>query len=172
VNDGATPTTVEPRELAALRRMTLSAVCLILVQSGTGMVANLYVTVPVQHSGANPSDYFTGSARSIAWSLSNGAAALVIHVILGFLLVVMVASTGFRVIKLRRQSINIWTILGTLFVIGAGFNGASFLDFGNDISSLLMSLLALASILCYVVVLFLLSTLTSSTATTEMPAPS
>ena len=35
--------------------------------------------------------------------------------------------------------------------IGAGFNGASFLDFGRALSSLLMSLLALGPLACYLV---------------------
>ncbi len=69
----------------------------------------------------------------------------------------MVFSTVVRVAKLRRRSLNTWTILGALLVIGAGFNGASFLDFNNNLSSLLMALLAFASAICYVVVLFLLS---------------
>jgi hypothetical protein len=32
----------------------------------------------------------------------------------------------------------VWSVLGGLLVIGAGFNGASFLDFGHDSSSLIM----------------------------------
>ena len=39
---------------------------------------------------------------------------------------------------------------GALFIIGAGFNGASFLNYGNDISSMIMAglwALALASYL-------------------------
>ncbi len=151
----------EIREVAALRRMTLAAVVLILVQSGLGMAANLYAIVPTHHSGAHPADYFTGSAQSIGWATSHAAIVLVIHVILGFILVVMVFSTVVRIAKLKRRSLNAWTILGTLFVIGAGFNGASFLDFNNNLSSLLMALLAFASIICYVVVLFLLSNATS-----------
>jgi hypothetical protein len=95
--------------------------------------------------------------------MSNGAIVLAIHAIFGFALVVLVFNTVIRLLTLRRRSVNTWAILGGLFVIGAGFNGASFLDFGNSISSLLMSLLALASILCYVFVLFLLSGTSTST---------
>ncbi len=38
-------------------------------------------------------------------------------------------------------------------VIGAGVNGASFLDFTNNVSSLLMALLALGALSCYLVAL-------------------
>jgi hypothetical protein len=144
--------------------MTLGAVCLLVVQSGIGMAANLYVIVPNHHSGAHPSNYFSGSVNSIGWALSNSAAILVIHVIVGFALVLMVFNTVVRLAKLKRRSINTWAILGALFVIGAGFNGASFLDFNDNISSLLMALLAFASIICYVVVLFLLSSSTTTPA--------
>jgi hypothetical protein len=150
---------VDRREhsLAAMRRMTLGAAFMILAQAGIGMATNLYVVIPAHHTGANPSDYFTGSAQSIGWSVSHGAIILAIHSVLGFALVVLVINLSIRVASLHRRALNVWTILAALFVVGAGFNGASFLDFNNSVSSLLMSLLAFASIACYVVVLFLLS---------------
>jgi hypothetical protein len=42
-------------------------------------------------------------------------------------------------------------------VIGAGFNGASFLDFNDNISSLIMALLAFGAIACYAIALFALN---------------
>jgi len=42
--------------------------------------------------------------------------------------------------------------LGT---IGAGFTGAGYLDFNEDVSSFFMVLLALASLLCFAVVVYL-----------------
>ena len=47
-----------------------------------------------------------------------------------------------------------WSSLGGLLVIGAAFNGASFLDFNDNVSSLIMALLAFASIGCYAAALF------------------
>jgi len=41
-------------------------------------------------------------------------------------------------------------------VIGAGLNGASFLDFGGNISSLIMAVLSFAAVACFSVALFLL----------------
>ena len=49
-----------------------------------------------------------------------------------------------------------WSVLAGLFVIGAGFNGASFLDFAHNISSLIMALLSLVAIGCYATALILL----------------
>jgi hypothetical protein len=144
-------------DLAASRRLTLVAVFMILVQAGIGMATNLYVTIPAHHSGAIPSDYFTGSAQSIGWSVSHGAIILAIHSVLGFALVLLVITLSIRIAALHRRALNVWTVVAALFVVGAGFNGASSLDFNNNVSSLLMSLLAFASIACYGVVLFLLS---------------
>jgi hypothetical protein len=58
-----------------------------------------------------------------------------------------------RAVKLRSSRVT--SILGALLTIGAGFNGASFLDFNHDISSLLMALLALGALSCYLVGLYL-----------------
>jgi hypothetical protein len=41
-------------------------------------------------------------------------------------------------------------------VIGAAFNGSSFLDFADNISSIIMALLAFGAIACYATALFLL----------------
>jgi hypothetical protein len=150
----ATASDKRMHDLSAIRRMAFSTVCLILIQAGTGMAANIYVNIP-DHRGSDPVNYFTGSVRSIAWALSNGAVVLVIHVALGFALAVLVVSTLIRIVKLKRPSLNLWTTIGALFVIGAGFNGASFLDFKNNISSFIMAVLGFASALCYTVVLFL-----------------
>jgi hypothetical protein len=49
-----------------------------------------------------------------------------------------------------------WLILAALLTIGAGFNGASFLDFDMSISSLIMALLAFGALLCYAVGIYLL----------------
>lgn len=117
---------------------------------------NLYVAVPARHPGSHPSNYLTGSYHSVVWAISSGAPVLAVHAALGLALVVMVVSVGVRAVSLRRAGVMFWAVLGGLLVIGAGFNGASFLDFHDDVSSLVMALLALAAIGPYAVVLFLL----------------
>jgi hypothetical protein len=130
------------------------AVVLIAVQSGLGMFFNLFVTIPKHHSGANPSEYFSGSARSVLWAISHGAIALTLHAVLGLLLGLMVIGIVARAISIGRRSLLIWSVLGALGSIGAGFTGAAFLDFHSDPSSFLMSILALGSLLCFAVVLY------------------
>lgn len=128
---------------------------LVLGQAAIGMVVNLYVTVPARHPGAQPSNFFSGSLHSVAWSIGHGAAALAIHAAFGLVLVVIVIGAAIYALALSRGAIAVWSSIAALLVIGAGFNGASFLDFNHDSSSLIMALLAFAALGCYSVVLLL-----------------
>ena len=139
-----------------MRWMALGAVVLVLVQAGIGMYVNLYVTIPADHPGAHPASYFGGSVRSVAWAISHGGASLAIHAVLGLVLAVLVIGVAGLSFRLRPRAIGAWSVLAGLLVIGAGFNGASFLDFNNNMSSLIMALLALGAVACYGAVLCLL----------------
>jgi len=139
-----------------LRWTLLVAVLLVAVQASIGMVVNLYVTVPSHHPGAKPANYFAGSFHSVVWAVGHGAAALAVHAGLGLALVVFVVGAAVHAIRAGRRAVAVWSVLGGLFVIGAGFNGASFLDFNENFSSLIMALLAFAAIGSYTVALFLL----------------
>ena len=141
---------------AGLRRLALGAVVLVLVQAGIGMVVNLDVTIPAHHPGARPANYFSGSASSIGWAITHGAAALAIHATLGLAVAVLVIGVAVRSFAVASRPVRAWSVLAALLVIGAGFNGASFLDFNNDVSSLIMAMLAFAAVACYAVVLYLL----------------
>jgi hypothetical protein len=141
--------------MARLRRTLLGAIVLLLVQTGIGMDVNLYVAVPSHHSGAQPANYLTGSVHSVAWAIAHGALALAIHASLGLALIVLAVVIAVRTLKIASRGAGGWTILAGGLIIGAGFNGASFLDFGHDINSLIMSMLAFAALGCYAIVLFL-----------------
>jgi hypothetical protein len=136
--------------------MLLGATVLTLVQAGLGMVVNLYVTVPAHHPGTHPASYFSGSLHSVAWAIAHGPATLAVHATLGFALVVFAVGTAAQALRSGRRAIGGWSVLAGLFVIGAGFNGASFLDFGHSINSLIMAVLTLAAIGCYATALMLL----------------
>jgi hypothetical protein len=135
--------------------MALAAAVLVIVQSAVGMVVNLYVNIP-PHPGAHPANFFTGSFQSVVWSIGHGTFALVVHAVLGLALVILAIIVAVRAIYLHRRSVATCSILAALLVIGAGFNGASFLDFNLNINSLLMALFALGSVLCYVAMMYLL----------------
>jgi hypothetical protein len=139
----------------SLRRLVLVAIVLTLVQAGIGMDVNLYVTIPDDHPGAL-SSYFGGSVHSVGWAIAHGTPALAIHASLGLALVIVVIAVAVRAVSVADRAVIAWLILAGLLVIGAGFNGASFLDFNHDFSSLIMALLALGAIACYASALYLL----------------
>lgn len=145
---------------ARLRRIVLAVIAVILVQAGIGMYVNLYVTIPTNHPGANPtfSNYLGGSAHSVIWALAHGAPMLIFHATLGLTLIAGVIGVAVYAVRLRRWVIGILSVAAGLLVIEAGFKGASFLDFQNNSSSLIMALLAFGAIACYAAVLYLLTT--------------
>jgi hypothetical protein len=144
------------RGAAGLRRMTLGIAVLVIVQVSVGMIVNLYVTVPVHHPGAQPANYFDGSLRSVAWAIGHGAPALAIHASLGLAVAAIATWVAIRAVRLRSGGVAFASVLAAALVIGAGFNGASFVDFNHNVSSLLMALLALGALSCYLVALYLL----------------
>lgn len=149
--------TTRTRARARWRRAALSAALLVLVQAALGMVVNLRVTVPRAHPGAHPAEFFGGSFHSVVWAIGHGAAALAIHAALGLALVVVVIAVAIRALRMRSAAAAGFSVFAALLVIGAGFNGAAFLDFNNDTNSLIMALLALAAVACYATALFLVS---------------
>jgi hypothetical protein len=132
----------DPEVIQRLRTQSFGAVVLICVQSGIGMFVNLFVTIATHHAGANPANYFGGSMRSLTWAIDHGAVVLAVHVVLGLLLGVMVIGIVARSFAIGRVSFIVWSILGAVGSIGAGFTGAGFLDFNEDVNSFLMAVLA------------------------------
>lgn len=141
--------------LAPRVRVRAVVLCLLLVaQFFVGMITNLYVTIPSRHPGADAHDYFAGAASSVGWAITGGSIWLAVHAALGLLLAL--GSIEFIVFAARSRSrIWIWvSVLGCAFLIGAGFNGASFLVFGKDYSSLIMAGLFALSLSSYVLGLY------------------
>jgi len=141
----------------AMRQMTLGAAVLVVIQMALAMVVNLHVRVPTDHPGSHPANYFSGSFHSVLWALGQGDVALVIHAWLGLALVALTLVVAVHAASLGPRSVSVRCLLGSLLAVGAGFNGASFLDFaGQSVSSLIMALLGLADLCCYPLGLYLL----------------
>jgi hypothetical protein len=139
------------------RRAATATLVLLLCQFALGIAANLYTTIPDRHPGAQPHNYFSGSAQSIGWAIGHGGLILAAHALLGFALLAAALTALLSAVRLRDARTIAVTSAGAAFVIGAGFNGASFLDFASNTSSLIMALLALAAIGCYATALVLLA---------------
>jgi hypothetical protein len=136
--------------------MAFATTLLLLVQSAIGIVVNLYVAIPAQHPGAHPSDYFAGSFHSVVWAIAHGAVGLAVHAALGVALVFIVIGIAINALRLGGRAVGVCSTLAAMLVIGAAFNGASFLDFNHNTSSLIMALLAFGAVACYSGVMFLL----------------
>lgn len=153
---GQNTTQREPARRRWLRNLAAFMSLALVAQFFLGMVNNLYVTIPNQHPGANAHNYFSGVASSLAWAISVGSSTwLAAHVALGCLLV-LVAIACIVLAARSRSALWIWSMsFGASFIIGAAFNGTSFLIFNMDYSSLIMAGLCGLAIASYVIALYL-----------------
>lgn len=135
-----------------------AALCgLLIVQFFVGMITNLYITIPASHPGTGTNNFFAGASAALGWAVASGPAWLAVHAALGMALAA--ASLAFIVNAARsRDRMWIWlSVVGSLLLIGAGFNGASFLLFNHNFSSLIMSGLFALSLGSYLAGIFLAS---------------
>lgn len=138
-----------------LLAVNFAACMLLLVQYLLGMAVNLYVTLPGRHPGAGASNYFTGVASGLAWVIPDGPAWAAAHAAFGLALVLAALAT---IVLTRRQAsraATVTSVLGALAIVGAGFNGMSFLNYGHDFSSMIMAGLWALALACYLTGLFL-----------------
>jgi hypothetical protein len=123
-----------------LRPLTALVVLLLVAQFLAGMAVALFVKVPENHPGARPAEYFSGAARSVTWALANsGLLWLVVHVVVGIALFLAAIALLVAAIRSGHRAYAWATGFGLAGVIAAGFNGASFLNYHEDLSSMLMS---------------------------------
>ena len=132
-----------------MRRITLGMTVALLVQYGLGMVVNLYVTVPARDQGGG---VFTAVGRAFA----NGPAGLAIHAGLGLLLIVGAIQLVVRSVLARHRPLIWLSSVSLLAILGAAFNGAAFVNSGNDGASLGMAMLTGIALLCMTISLYVL----------------
>jgi hypothetical protein len=129
--------------------VNVTACALLLVQYLLGIVVNVYVILPARHPGAGASNYFSGSASGLAWVVSSGPGWAAAHAALGMALaaaaIIGVALTW----RHGGRTATAVSVLGALAIIGAGFNGASFLTYGRAFSSMIMAGLWALALACY-----------------------
>lgn len=131
--------------------MTAIILILLAAQFLAGMLVNLFVQVPAVHPGANAPEYFSGVAQGVAWALLHAPLWLQLHANLGLLLfIASIVLIGFAIATRRRAWIII-SVIGLFGIMAGGFNGASFMNYGHDFSSLLMSLGFLLAAIPYVI---------------------
>lgn len=123
----------------ALRVSFLYALVMLIAQFMLGMAVNLFVKIPTDHPGSNPPEYFSGVAQSVTWAILHGHILLAIHAGFGLVLVIATVGTMVQAIQARRRGLIISSAFGFVGVLGAGFNGGSYLNYHQDFSSMLMA---------------------------------
>ena len=145
----------EPSRAGRLLAVNFAACLLLLVQYLLGMVANLYVSIPGRHPGAGAHDYFTRAASGLAWVITQGPAWAAAHAAFGLALVLAAFASIALTWRQGGRMAVVLSVLGALAILGAGFNGASFLNYGHDFSSMIMAGLWALALACYVTGMFL-----------------
>ncbi|PYI68800.1 hypothetical protein CVV68_05820 [Arthrobacter livingstonensis] len=143
------------RLVRSLRRGEFAALLVLLAQYLIGIVVNLFVKIPDHHPGSNPANYFGGVTASVAWAITRGGLWLALHAGLGLILVVISLGLIVQAARTEPRSHLALTIVAAVFVLGAGFNGGSFLNYGLDASSFIMAALWAVATACYVALLYL-----------------
>ena len=126
----------------------------LIVQFLLGMAVNLFVKIPADHPGANPPEYFGGVVASVSWAILHGGLWLTLHAVWGLVLVLAALGTLVQAIRLGAGGRITLAALGCVGVLGAGFNGGSFLNYHEDFSSMLMAVGFALAMSAYVALLY------------------
>ena len=138
-----------------LLAVNFTACLLLLAQYLLGMAVNLYAVLPARHPGAGARDYFTGAASALAWVITQGSGWAAAHAAFGLALVLAAFASIALTWQRGSRLATAMSVLGALAVLGAGFNGVSFLDYGHAFSSMIMAGLWALALACYLTGMFL-----------------
>jgi len=134
-------------ELEGLRRVSLAALVMLVVQYGLGIILNLYIAVPA-------SDAHAGIMQEIA----SGPAMLTLHALLGLGLIGAAVVLLVRAVRLEDRVIAVLAAAGLTAIGGAFASGEIFVHNGQPGASLAMALLTGVALLCYIGALTQVST--------------
>jgi hypothetical protein len=124
--------------LARVRRGSLAALVLVVLELGIGMYVNLYVTVPRADHG-----------RSVGSAIANGPAVLSLHAVIGLLLGLAALGVLVQAALARHAGTIAASTLGLFAVAFASLAGTGFTSSGNAADSMSMSVMAGVALLCY-----------------------
>ena len=139
---GAAPA-LQARRLSGLRRASLGALVMLVVQFGLGISVNLYTSLPAKGSAGD--------------AFSNGP-VLALHVVVGLLLLVAAIGLLVRAIIARHGPVIAAAAVGVVAIATAATQGFSFVRDGTNAASLAMALATGVAMLCYAITLYLVRT--------------
>lgn len=134
-----------PRRLARLRRSSLVAFVLLVIQYALGMYVNLYVTIPRADHG-----------RDMGSVIANGPAMLSVHGALGLLLTLAALGTLVQAILLRHAGAIVVAAVALFAMAFAAVAGSGFASSGQASQSMAMAVMTGIGLLCYGVLIYLL----------------
>lgn len=134
---------LQARRLSGLRRASLGALVMLVVQFGLGISVNLYTSLPAKGSAGD--------------AFSNGP-VLALHVVVGLLLIVAAIGLLVRAIIARHGPVIVAAAAGLLAIATAATQGFSFVSDGTNAASLAMALATGVAMLCYAIALYLVRT--------------
>jgi hypothetical protein len=129
--------------------VNLGACALLLIQYLLGMVVNVYVILPGKHPGAGAGGYFSGAATGLAWLITDGPGWAAAHAAFGMALAAAALAAVALAWRTGGTAGRAVSAAGALAIIGAGFNGASFVNYGHAFSSMIMAGLWALALACY-----------------------
>jgi hypothetical protein len=129
--------------------VNLGACALLIVQYLLGMVVNVYVVLPGRHPGASAGDYFSGAVAGLAWVVADGPGWAAAHAAFGMALAAAALAAAALAWRRGGTGGRAASVIGALAIIGAGFNGASFVNYGHAVSSMIMASLWALALACY-----------------------
>ncbi len=137
------------RHIGILRRASLGALVMLVLQLCLGMAVNLYVSTKDATPGG-------GFFPAIGHAISNGPVSLTLHVIVGIFLLVASLVLLVQAARSGHRLVIVLSAVGFIAVLGAFTQGAEFANKGQNGASMAMAVLAGVAMLCYGANLFVL----------------
>jgi hypothetical protein len=136
--------------IRGLRANALAGLIMLLIEYSLGISVNLYSTLPAADSGKT---LFAGLGAAVG----NGPLLVSLHALLGTLLVITGIAAVVRASRLGRGPLIALSGTALIAIIVAWLSGSAFVGHQKAGASLAMALAAAVAILCYALVIFILS---------------
>lgn len=151
---GRSPSEEHAEAVRRLRNFSLAQVLLLAVQTGLGLVANIFATLPAADQGK-------GLLSSFGDSVSKGPVSVAAHAGFGMLVFVNACLLIVFSLTVRDGSVKLASAIGWLCIAGAAVSGAAFVNAAQtsnsaNYASLVMGLLTMVAFAAYAWNLFVL----------------
>jgi hypothetical protein len=133
------------------RKRNFGLLGMLVLQFILGMALNLFVKLPDTHPGTSGSNYFARIAESYGWGIAAaGGITLMVHIIVATGLLAGSIVLMVQAIRSKRRPWITTAAVGAIAIIGAMFNGLSFVSYNQDLSSFIMAMGYIIATIAYV----------------------